>query len=247
MCRLVIIEKFCPGETMVAGGPVNAIPRGARRHPRRRPPPLHHRWGAGAVPARGPTEPARGLLERHQAHADIGHAPAVIAAAARPTEPAAPTSARREGGGKTGPRHAHQCSHGTRVNRCTRVKGEPCEVLDPQPSVVECHERGLDRHLHGRLGERLSPLVVRRATNADDRCLVLERHTGKLTAGRAPRQLARGSGRGERRPFALCGRAPSCDDHGDPPAGGGSLFGLAVDAGHLFFVDDSENQLNVLG
>jgi hypothetical protein len=30
------------------------------------------------------------------------------------------------------------------------------------------------------------------------------------------------------------------------PNGGGSLFGLAVDAGSLFFVDDSENQLNVL-
>jgi sugar lactone lactonase YvrE len=30
------------------------------------------------------------------------------------------------------------------------------------------------------------------------------------------------------------------------PGGAGALFGLAVDFGRLFFVDDSENQLNVL-
>ena len=74
------------------------------------------------------------------------------------------------------------------------------------------------------------------------------RHDGLTRAARIGHHLQRGSAGGQRRRWQP--RRPAAGHQiGEKlisPGGPGALFGLAVDFGRLYFVDDSENQLNVL-
>ena len=70
------------------------------------------------------------------------------------------------------------------------VEGEPVDVGDGEPGVLERGERRLAGQLEERLGERLAPPVVRSRADADDRGLVLGGHAG--ASWHPPRRALRG-------------------------------------------------------
>ena len=133
------------------------------------------------------------LLERHQRHADVGHA-AVDGRGGEPERAGATAAAGGEAGGEAHLGHPEHRRHLGGVAR-VRVDGEAVEVVHRQPGVVERAEDRGARHRQLGLRVRLAPLVVRRRADAHDRGLVLDAHETENSVLRSWASKRRGHAR----------------------------------------------------
>ena len=156
----VSTAKLWPGEispelaaNAMLGGERPCRRRGCRRRPPPPPPP------ATALPAEAP----RGLLQRHQRDADLGHAADWIAAAASPSEPAEPPPPEVSEAAKRTSGTPSTDGDQRRVAR-VRVDREAVEVVD---------RRG--RRRRGRAGSRCTPSRARSAAATGRACSTASR------------------------------------------------------------------------